>query len=106
MLLSAVLTHSDGTHSLQMIQWAAKDAKMIHYFKSVPIKKRRKKLNLRWPEGKYIFSKVSCMGKLFHKVFWTCSPGLYLHLPRVSLASYGSGCFHPALSNICFCNIV
>ncbi len=32
-VLSAVWTHSDGTHSLQMIQWWDTDA-MLHFSKS------------------------------------------------------------------------
>ncbi len=37
--ISCFDSHSDGTHSLQMILWGASDV-MIHFSKSVPMKKQ------------------------------------------------------------------
>ncbi len=48
MFLSAVWTHSDGTHSLQRIHCGASD-EMLHFCKSVPMKKQD--LHLGRPEG-------------------------------------------------------
>ncbi len=54
--LSAVWTHSDGTHSLQRIHWWASDV-MLNLSKTVLMKKQTHQ-RLRWPECKYIFRKV------------------------------------------------
>ncbi len=37
--ISCLDSHSDGTHSLQMIHWRASDV-MLHLSKSVPMKKQ------------------------------------------------------------------
>ncbi len=44
--INSLDSHSDGTHSLQMIHWWANDVKM-NFSKSVPLKKQI----LRWPKG-------------------------------------------------------
>ncbi len=54
--LTAVWTHSDGTHSLQRIHWWASDV-MLDFSKTVLMKKQTHR-RLRWPQCKYIFSKV------------------------------------------------
>ncbi len=67
MFLSAVWTHSDGTHSLQRIHCWASDVK-LNFSKSVLIKKQTHR-HLWWPESKYIFSKFKFLGffvKYFH----------------------------------------
>ncbi len=66
--ISSLDSHSDGTHSLQMIHWWASDV-MLHFciqiyinaYKSVLMKKQTH-LHLGWPEGEYFFS------NFFH--FW------------------------------------
>ncbi len=61
LFLSAVWTHSDGTHSLQRVQWCASDA-MLHFSKSF---KKQTPLHLGWPEGEYIVSKYIFLDELF-----------------------------------------
>ncbi len=46
--ISCLDSHSDGTHSLQMIHWGASDV-MLHFSISVPMKQTH--LHLGWPEG-------------------------------------------------------
>ncbi len=61
--ISCLDSHSDGTHSLQMIHWWASDVKKK--FSDV-LKMSHEETNsstIRWPEG--IFSKCSFMGELF-----------------------------------------
>ncbi len=70
MFLSAVWTHSVGTHSMQRIYWWANDA-MLHFSKSIVMKKLTH-LHLGWPEGEYIFSKCSFLGTQ-HANFAVCS---------------------------------
>ncbi len=65
MFLSAVWTHSDGTHSLQRIHCWAGDV-MLNWSKSVLMKKQTH-LHLGWPEAKYIFNKVSFLMHYFFK---------------------------------------
>ncbi len=47
-------SHSNGTHSPQMIHWWESDA-MLNFYKSVLLKKQAH-LNLGWPEGEYIWT--------------------------------------------------
>ncbi len=54
--ISCLDSHSDGTHSLQMIQCVS-DV-MLNFSKSVPMKKQTQ-IHIGWPKGKYIFSKCS-----------------------------------------------
>ncbi len=54
--ISCFDSHSDGTHSLQMIHWWASDG-MLHFSKSVLMKKQTH-LHLGWTESEYVFSKL------------------------------------------------
>ncbi len=59
-----ISSHSDGTHSLQMIHWWASDVK-LNFSKSVLMKKQTH-LNLALPEGEGdTFSKFSFLAELF-----------------------------------------
>ncbi len=61
--ISCLETHSDGTHSLQMIHWWA-SVVMQNFSKSVPMKKQTH-VHLGWSEGEYIFIRFKFFGELF-----------------------------------------
>ncbi len=56
-LLWCLDSHSDGTHSLQMIHWRASHG--MHNFPQCILMKKQTPLHLVWPEGVDIFSKFS-----------------------------------------------
>ncbi len=56
-------SHSDGTHSLQIIYWWVSNV-MLNFSKSVPMKNKKNILNLGWLEDEYIFSNSSFLGEL------------------------------------------
>ncbi len=61
--VSAVWTHSDGTHSLQRMHcWASN--LMLYFSKSVLMKKQTH-LHLGWREGEYVVMKIVFLVKLF-----------------------------------------
>ncbi len=101
--ISCLDFHSDGTHSLQRIHWWARDV-MLHFYKSVMLKKQTH-LHLGWPEGEYICSKFSFLGKPFLRITWNLcwmhcgkqystkciwSSGNYIHIALLhSLPAFG-----------------
>ncbi len=60
--ISCLNSHSNGTHSLQMILWWASDV-MQNFSKF--IMKEQTHLHVGWPEGESVFSKFSFLGELF-----------------------------------------
>ncbi len=66
-LISCLDSHSDGTHSLQRIQWWASDV-MLHIAKSVSIMKQTH-LHTGSSEGEYTDSTFSFLGELFLQDF-------------------------------------
>ncbi len=65
--ISCLDSHSDGTHSLHRIHWWRVSDVMLHFSKSVPMKKQTH-LNLGWPQGEYIFSRFSFNKQLLFEV--------------------------------------
>ncbi len=60
--ISCLDSHSDGTHSLQMIHCWASD---VMLFLQICSYEQKTHLLLGWPEGEYIFSKFKFLGELF-----------------------------------------
>ncbi len=61
--ISCLESHSDGTHSLQRIDWWA-SVVMLNFSKCVLVNKQTH-LHLGWSEGEYIFGKFSFWGEQF-----------------------------------------
>ncbi len=84
--ISCLDSHSDGTHSLQMIHWWTSDV-MLHFSKSVPVKKQTH-LHLNWPEWIFI------SGWIIPNIWpWTTKPvlsrwGIFVAIAKNTL--YGS----------------
>ncbi len=60
--ISCLDSHSDGTHSLQRIQWCASDV-MLNFSRSA-LTKKQTDLHFGKPKGKCILSKFSFLGEL------------------------------------------
>ncbi len=73
-LIGCLDTHSDGTHSLQRILWWASDEMLL--MKSVQMKEQIH-LHLGWPEGEFIFTKLSFWWTLPLKMSW--NPSVQFH---------------------------
>ncbi len=60
--ISCLVSHSDGTHSLQSIHWEDDANVTLNLSRYVPMKKQPHR---RWPKSEYIFRKFSIWGELF-----------------------------------------